>query len=87
MEQQTPIFPNEAAQKPKRAIFPTLISEGIGGRGGGGGGKFPIYFVQDCSSVTWTPVVFLADFPLRRPCVTATPKTGYVNGGPVSISV
>ena len=47
MEQQTPIpqINDEAAQKPKRAIFPNLISEGRGGV------KFPIHFVQDCSSV------------------------------------
>ena len=51
MEQQTPIsqINDEAAQKPKRAIFPNLISEGR--VGGGGGVTFPIYFVQDYSSV------------------------------------
>ena len=39
MEQQTPIpqINDEAAQKPKRAIFPNLISEGRGG----GGLNFP----------------------------------------------
>ena len=47
MEQQTPIPPpppqikDEAAQKPKRAIFPSLIWRG-------GGLRFSIYFVQDC---------------------------------------
>ena len=49
MKQQTPTHPkNEAAQKPKRAIFPSLelIGRGggggrvLGGRGGGGGKKF-----------------------------------------------
>ena len=44
-----PPFPpqskDEATQKPKGAIFPTLI---WGGGWGGGGCKCPIYFVQDC---------------------------------------
>ena len=45
MEQQSPLHPkDEAAQKPKRAIFPSLkfigrVEGGGGGRGGGGGGK------------------------------------------------
>ena len=46
MEQQTLIPPqikDEAAQKPKRAIFPS------GGGGTEGGYKFSINFVQDCS--------------------------------------
>ena len=38
-----PQIKDEAAQKRKRPIFSSLI----GGRGGGY--KFPIYFVQDCS--------------------------------------
>ena len=51
LEQQTPIPPlikDEATQKPKHAIkfFPSLIWGG----GPDGGYKFPIYFVQDCSS-------------------------------------
>ena len=40
MEQQSPLHPmpkDEAAQKPKRAIFPSL--KFIGRGGGGGGGK------------------------------------------------
>ena len=48
MEQQTPI--PKSRMKPregqKRAIFPILD---LGGRGGGGGSRFSIYFVQDCS--------------------------------------
>ena len=36
---------DEEAQKPKRAIFPSLIW----GWGWGWGYKFSIYFVQDCS--------------------------------------
>ena len=49
MEQQTPIPPqikDEAAQKPKRAIFPSLIWGG-----GGGGSRFSIYFVQGSSGI------------------------------------
>ena len=48
LEQQTPIPPppppqnKDEAQKPKRAIFPSGGAEG-------GGSKFSIYFVQDCS--------------------------------------
>ena len=54
MEHQTPIAPpppqikDEAAQKPKRAIFPFLIW-------GGGGTKFSIYFVQDYSFLICQP--------------------------------
>ena len=45
MEQQNPSpqIKDEAAQKPKRAIFPS------GGGGTEGGYKFSINFVQDCS--------------------------------------
>ena len=41
MEQQSPLHPkDEAAQKPKRAIFPSLKFIGRrGGEKGGGGGK------------------------------------------------
>ena len=48
MEQQTPIPPqikDEAARRPKTRHFPILD---FGGRGGGGS-RFSIYFVQDCS--------------------------------------
>lgn len=49
MEQQTPLHPpppppqinDEAVQKLKRSIFPSLIS------GEGRGDNFPIYFVQE----------------------------------------
>ena len=41
------ILEDEAAQKPKRAVFLSLI----GGRGGGGRYKFPISSVQDILSV------------------------------------
>ena len=45
MEQQSPLHPkDEAAQKPKRAIFPSLKfigrGGGEGGKGGGGGKNF-----------------------------------------------
>ena len=40
----SPQIKDEAAQKPKRAIFPSLISEGKRGKC-----KFPVYFVQDYS--------------------------------------
>ena len=47
MEQQTPV-PPKSRVKPregqKRAVFPSLIWEG-----GGGGSRFSIYVVQDCS--------------------------------------
>ena len=48
MERQTPITTPKSRMKPregqKRAIFPSLIWGG-----GGGGSRFSIYFVQDCS--------------------------------------
>ena len=48
---KTPPHPkDEAAQKPKRAIFPSLKFIGRG-EGGGGGKKFSISFVLDCSLV------------------------------------
>ena len=59
MEKQTPIPPelkDEAAQKPKRAIFSPLIC------GKGGGCKFSIYFVLGWSS----PRPFGANFGARR---------------------
>ena len=49
MEQQTPIPPKsrmKAREGQKRAIFPSLIWGG-----GGGGSRFSIYFVQDCSNL------------------------------------
>ena len=73
MEQQPPPPPpplpqikDEAAQKPTRAIFPSLIcvcvcgwEERRGGGGGGGGCKFSIYFVQDCRRSGMLPQKFL----------------------------
>ena len=47
MEQQTPIPPqikDEGARRAKTRYFPILD---LGGRGGGS--RFSIYFVQDCS--------------------------------------
>ena len=49
MEQQTPIPPqikDEAARRAKTRHFSTLD---LGWRRGGGGSRFSIYFVQDCS--------------------------------------
>ena len=53
-----PQIKDEAAQKPKRANFPSLI----GGGGEGGGYKFSIYFVQDCGppSHAWTKHCFVS---------------------------
>ena len=55
MEQQSPLHPkDEAAQKPKRAIFPSLKFIGRGGGGGGrgeGAENFSISSVLDCSLV------------------------------------
>ena len=45
--EQHPVSPqikDIAVRKPKRPIFPSLIWVE-----GGGGYKFPVYFVQDCS--------------------------------------
>ena len=51
----SPQIKDEAAQKPKRAIFPSLISEGKRGKC-----KFPVYFVQDYSRALFanTSVLF-----------------------------
>ena len=51
MEQQSPLHPkDEAAQKPKRAISPSLKFIGREGRGEGAE-KFLILSVLDCSLV------------------------------------
>ena len=53
-----PQINDEAAQKSKRAIFPSLIW--------GGGSRFSIYFVQDCSTVNSAHIQDPTPRPARR---------------------